>query len=131
MYRDVLLGSCKSPFQVSMLSSQVQRRRRNTTLVPGGGGDAALERSPSSLRARERQRRVVVTQEILMEALGGVRPSVSEPERNKYSKMLVLVGALCRGTKRWRRWGGGRGLMGREGGVDGEEELEEGIRRGE
>ena len=53
MYRDVLLGSCKSPFQVSMLSSQVQRRRRNTTLVPGGGGDAALERSPSSLRARE------------------------------------------------------------------------------
>ena len=51
MYRDVLLGSYKSPFQVSMLSSQVQRRRRSTTLVPGGGGDAALERSPSSLRA--------------------------------------------------------------------------------
>ena len=71
-----------------MLSSQVQRRRCNATLVPGGSGDTALERSHSSVRARERQRRVVVTQEILMEALGRVRPSVSESERNKYSKML-------------------------------------------
>ena len=96
-----------------MLSSRVQRRRRNTTLVPGGGGDAALERSPSSLRARERQRRVVVTQEILMEALGGVRPSVSEPERNRYSKMLVLVRALCvSGSWRMRRKGGADGVKG-------------------
>ena len=83
----------------------------------------------SDVRARERQRRVAVTQEILMEALGEVRPSVSEPERDKYSKMLVLVGALCGGRKEddggrgqieWRGGGGGgwggRGLLGRKGG---------------
>ena len=96
-------------------------RRRNTTLVPGGGGDAALDRSPSSVRAREQQRRVVVTQEILMGALGGVRPSVSEPERNKYSKMLVLVGELSvysRGREGGREGGrerGGGGWRGRMG----------------
>ena len=82
-----------------------------------------------------------------MEALGGVRPSVSEPERNKYSKMLVLVRALCvwggggGGSWRMRRKGGADGVkggggwegggFGRKAGVDGEEELEEGKRRGE
>ena len=44
-----------------------------------------------------------------MEALGGVRPSVSEPERNKYSKMLVLVRALCVGVG---GGGGGEGVGG-------------------
>ena len=54
-----------------------------------------------------------------MEALGGVRPSVSEPERNKYSKMLVLVRALCVGGGGWGGGGGGSWRMGRKGGADG------------
>lgn len=80
MTRDVLIWCYFFP-QASVLESRMLRRRK-TTLVP----DSSLERTPSFL-ARSRRKVAVLTHEMLLEAASEVRPSVSEAERIKYSKM--------------------------------------------
>lgn len=71
------------------------RRRSTLTLIPTGEGSlASLDRSPTlSSQSRRQQKRdhdsVVLTQEILMDALEDVKPSVTEKERAKYSKLYV------------------------------------------
>ncbi len=82
-----------------MLESKFHRRRSTLTSASetslGGGGVARFDRSPSlssgqSRRHQQQQRdreAVVLTQEILMQALLEIRPSVSEKEREKYSKL--------------------------------------------
>lgn len=77
-----------------MLESKSRRRRSTlmgtTAESSPGGGVASLERSPSltsSQSQRQQREAMVLTQEILMQALSEIRPSVSEKEREKYSQL--------------------------------------------
>lgn len=60
---------------------------RSVVGTPVASNADAMERSSSFSRKMLRGQQVVVTQEVLLEAVGGVRPSVSGPERSKYSKI--------------------------------------------
>lgn len=68
-----------------MLESKM--RKRKTTLVPQSM--ESLERTPSfSAKSKSRKLQpLALTQEILLQALEEVRPSVSTEERQKYSRM--------------------------------------------
>lgn len=91
------------PPTLSLQVSALMSRRRRSMVGTSTGTDSehgrsvvgtpvasnadAMERSSSFSRKMLRGQQVVVTQEVLLEAVGGVRPSVSGPERSKYSKM--------------------------------------------